>query len=209
MIIHRDIEQGSEQWHQLRLGIPTASCFDKIITAGGQPSKQAEAYANTLLAEMLVGKPVETFKKTAWMERGNELEGEAAAYYELTNEIETERVAFVTDDERTMGCSPDRLVGEDGLLELKCPAPNTQVDYILSGKLDRDYWPQIQGQLLITKRKWVDIVSYYPGMKKPVVINVLRDEAYITTMCGLLARFSAALQVKKQRLIELGHLELV
>jgi hypothetical protein len=207
MIIHRDIEQGSDEWHQLKLGIPSASCFDKIITAGGQPSKQAEAYANTLLAELLVGKPVETFKKTGWMERGNELEAEAAAYYELTNDIETEKVAFITDDERTMGCSPDRLVGEDGLLELKCPAPNTQIDYILNGKLDRDYWPQVQGQLLVTKRKWVDLVSYYPGMKKPVVINVLRDEAYITTMWGLLAKFTAGLQAKKQRLIELGHME--
>lgn len=207
MIIHRDIAQGSEEWHALRLGIPTASCFDKIITAGAQPSKQVDAYANTLLAELLVGKPVETFKKTVWMERGNELEAEAAFYYELTNDIETEKVAFITDDDRTMGCSPDRLVGEDGLLELKCPAPNTQVDYILNGKLDRDYWPQVQGQLLVTKRKWVDLVSYYPGMKKPVVIHVLRDEAYITTMWGLLAKFIAVLQTKKQRLIELGHME--
>ena len=167
MIIHRDIEQGSEQWHQLRLGIPTASEFDKIITATGAPSKQSEAYANRLLAELIVGHQVETFKKTAWMERGNELEAEAAAYYDLTNDVETEKVSFITDDERTMGCSPDRLIGEEGLLELKCPAPNTQIDYILNGKLDRDYWPQVQGQLLITKRKWVDLVSYYPGIKNP------------------------------------------
>lgn len=207
MIIHRDIEQGTPEWHQLRLGIPTASEFDKIITSGGKPSTQADAYANRLLAEIIVGQPVETFKKSAWMERGNELEPEAAAYYEMTNGIDTEKVTFVTDDERTMGASPDRLVGDDGLLELKCPAPHTQIDYILNGKLDRDYWPQVQGQLYVTKRKWVDLVSYYPGMRKPVVIRVARDEAYITTMSGLLVKFTATVAAKKARLIELGHLE--
>jgi putative phage-type endonuclease len=207
MIIHRDIEQGTEAWHQLRLGIPTASEFDKIITAGGKPSTQAEAYANRLLAEIIVGHPVETFKKTPWMDRGNALEGEAAAYYEMITEIETEKVTFVTDDERTIGASPDRLVGDDGLVEFKCPAPHTQIEYILGGRLDKEYWPQIQGQLYTTNREWVDLVSYYPEMRKPVVIRVERDEPYITTMSGLLVKFTANLAAKKQRLIELGHLE--
>ena len=209
MIIHRDVEQGTEQWHKLRIGIPTASEFDKILTAGGKQSTQAEAYANRILAELVVGKPVETFKKTQWMEHGNKYEAEAAAYYELQNDIEAEKVTFVTDDDRTMGCSPDRLIGEDGLLELKCPAPHTQIDYMLNGKLDREYWPQVQGQLLVTGRKWVDLVSYYPDMRKPVAIRVTRDETYLTTLSGALARFNDMLAAKKKRLIELGYLEAV
>src|SRR5579871_3733967 len=98
-----DCEQGSDEWHKARLGLPTASEFDKIITPTGKPSTQYDAYANRLLAEIMVGHSVETFEKTPWMERGNALEADAASFYELQREVTLTPVGFVTDDARTMG----------------------------------------------------------------------------------------------------------
>lgn len=201
-----DCQQGTPEWFSARLGLPTASEFDKILTPTGKPSTQWEAYANRLLAEMLVGKPVDSFEGNGWTERGNELEPEAAKFYEFTNEIETLTVGFVTNDEGTYGCSPDRLVGNDGLLELKCPAPHTHIQYLLDKKIDQKYYPQVQGQLLVTGRAWVDLVSYHPEMP-PVVIRVPRDETFIMALDDALKDFTHKLQAKRKRMVELGYLK--
>lgn len=206
MIVH-DVEQGSPEWLSCRLGIPTASEFDKIITAGGQPSKQAGAYADRLLAEIMVGKPVDPFKGNSWTERGNELEPDAAAFYELQRDVETVRVGFCTDDSRTMGASPDRFVGEDGLLEIKCPATHTHIKTLLDQNLDRDHYPQVQGQLLVTGRKWADIISYHPEMP-PLIVRVGRDEAYLSAMRKLLGEFHRDLQTKRGKMVVMGYMKL-
>ncbi len=200
-----DVEQGSEEWFAARVGIPTASKFDKILTPTGKASTQADGYAAELLAEIITGKPVQTFEKTPWMERGNELEAEAALYYELQNDIEVKAVGFCTDDLGLYGCSPDRLVGEDGLLEIKCPAPHTHVQYLLSGKVDNGYMPQIQGQLLVTGRKWCDWMSYNPEMPA-LVIRVERNEEYIANLKKELEGFAAKLAANKQALKDKGYL---
>src|SRR5262245_45091449 len=119
MIIH-DVVQGSTSWLQLRAGIPTASQFDQIITPSGKPSKSAERYMLTLLAERLMGHPI-TENVSMWMKRGSEMEADAVAFYQLQTDSDTVPVGFITNDEGTIGASPDRLVGEEGLLEIKCP----------------------------------------------------------------------------------------
>jgi hypothetical protein len=201
MIIHT-VPQGSTTWIQLRSGIPTASQFDRILTPKGKPSTQADKYLKQLLAERMMGRPV-TQIKTAWMHRGNELEGEAVLYYEGVRELDTALVGFVTNDARTIGASPDRLVGEDGLLELKVPAEHTHVDYLLSRGVDAEYWPQVQGQLWITERKWLDIMSYHPELP-PAIVRVERDEVYIRTLAGAVEEFSAALERQTAELRERG-----
>lgn len=205
-MIQHDVEQGSEEWLQLRLAKPTASEFDKILSPGGKVSTQTQAYCNRLLAEMIIGKPVQTFEKTPWMERGNELEAEAVMFYEQLNDVETVKIGFCTDDENKYGASPDRLIGEDGLLEIKVPAPHTHVAYLLSGQIDKGYWPQIQGQLLVTGRKWCDWLSYHPEMTS-IVIRVPRDETFIGTLRSELAKFDQMLSEGKQRLIDKGYLD--
>jgi putative phage-type endonuclease len=200
MAITHNVEQGTFEWLAVRLGIPTASDFDKIITSTGKASTQTTAYAHKLLAEILTGKPVETFEKTEWMERGVLLESSAVQFYEVKNDVETVKVGFVTDDKRTMGCSPDRLVGDDGLLEIKCPAPHTHVGYMLAGKVDRKYWPQLQGQLLVSGRKWVDWMSYHPEMQ-PVIVRVERDEEFIKAMHASIQQFNAELAVELGKLM--------
>src|SRR5580704_12428367 len=111
MITH-DCAQGTSAWLALRSGIPTASCFDRILTPKGKVSAQAEKYMHALLAERMMGRPV-TQHMTMWMARGNEKEAEAVAFYEAQRELDTQRVGFVTNDDRTIGASPDRFVGTD------------------------------------------------------------------------------------------------
>ena len=160
MPIYHDVAQYSEAYDRLKLGIPTSSNFHKIITPQGKPSKQWREYACVLIAERLLQQRIEFYNSPA-MERGLIVEAEAADWYEFDQEVITQRVGFITDDDHTMGCSPDRLVGEDGLLEIKAPLPHTQVEYWISGKLNERFWPQLQGQLYITQRSWVDILCWH------------------------------------------------
>src|SRR5439155_25787170 len=122
--------QGTSEWLRLRAGIPTASAFDKIMTPGGKPSKQAEKYLWTLLAERLMGHPVTEFV-SMWMQRGSQLEVDAVRFYELQREIETLPVGFITNNAATIGASPDRLVGGDGLLEIKASSEAVHMGYLL------------------------------------------------------------------------------
>lgn len=188
------VPQYSEAWDRLRIGIPTSSGFEKIITPTGLESKQWKKYAHALIAERCLGRRLESFM-SPWMERGHELEADAMAQYELMRDLETVEVGFVTTDDGKIGCSPDRLVGEDGLLELKVPAPNTQIDYILGDDLAKDYYPQLQGQLFVTGRQWVDIMAYHPEIP-PVIVRMQRDEGYIDCMQVHLAKVTKYIDEK-------------
>jgi hypothetical protein len=192
MIVHDEIIQGTTAWLKLRAGIPTASCFDMILTPKGKPSTSAERYLYELLAERILGRPI-VKAVTTWMDRGSQTEAEAVAYYESLRDLDTVKVGFVTNDAGSIGASPDRLVGDDGLLEIKVPKESTHVGYLLNGTVGDTYWPQLQGQLWITERKWVDIMSYSPGMPE-AVIRVQRDEAYIEKLAATVTAFSFELE---------------
>lgn len=198
-MIPHDVEQGSDAWKLLRAGIPTASCFDKILTAGGKESAQVEAYENQLVAERLIGKPVEVFEGNAHTERGNELEPDAANFYAMTTGRELQKVGFITTDDKLAGASLDRLIGTDGALEIKCPAPHTHVAYMIGKRIDDKYKPQLQGQLWVSERQWVDIISYHPEMK-PVIIRVERHEAYIAMLSRLVERTAYSVLNKYEQL---------
>ena len=190
MTVH-DVKQGGSDWLRLRAGIPTASEFLKIITPTGKASSQANRYCCDLIAERILGRPLESYVSLA-MERGSELESEAIAAYEFERSLDTYVVGFVTDDEQRWGASPDRLVGDDGLLEVKCPDAGVHVGYLLMRPADRKYYPQIQGQLWITGRKWVDIMSYHPEMPRAIV-RVERDEEYLQLLSQAVTCFSRSL----------------
>lgn len=175
-IIH-DCDQYDAKYDELRSGIPTSSCFDKIVTPTGKSSTQWKGYAHHLIAERLLRRQVNTFT-SEWMERGLELEADAVSMYEMLNDCEATKVGFVTTDDGLIGCSPDRLIGDKGLLEIKVPKPATQIGYLLTGEVSKDYYPQLQGQLFVTGREWVDIFSYHPELP-PSCIRVGRDESFI------------------------------
>lgn len=190
------VEQRSKEWFELRRGIPTASQFCKIITSRGSESRQAEAYLAALLAELADEEYTGSFTGSYWTERGTNLEEEAVRRYEQVADTNTVKVGFITDRSRTMGCSPDRLVDSDGLLEVKCPAPHTHGHYLRRQRIDMRYYPQVQGQLLITGRSWVDFFSYDPDQPH-FRVRVFRDEPYIATLRLLLHKFVRELQRRR------------
>jgi len=191
MIVYR-CQQGTAEWSALRSGIPTASAFDNILTPKGSRSTSATKYLHTLLAERMMGKPIVQFQ-SMWMERGQTLESEAVAHYESLHEVDTEKVGFVTNDARTIGASPDRFVGERGLLELKCPSEHVHVGYMLTKSVAAAYYPQAQGQIWVTERDWSDVVSYHPDLPH-AIIHVERDEKFIALLAEAVGEFSEKLE---------------
>jgi len=186
MQIIKDIEQGSDEWLQLRLGVATASNFDKIITTTGKQSATLEKYALKLATDLMLSSPEPSYKNDI-MERGNELEPLARqAYQEETFSI-VEEIAMFKSDCGNFGYSPDGLVGEDGLIEIKCPLATTHFQYIIDNKAPIDYWQQLQGGLWVSGRKYIDFVSYHPNFKTKqlFVKRVERDEDYIAKLAEL------------------------
>lgn len=188
-IIH-DVVQGTAAWQAVRLGIPTASEFHKIITAAkGDLSKQARKYAHQLVAETLLGEPLDTgIGNLEWIARGKLLEPHAVQQYEFTTDTETRAVGFITTNDGRLGCSPDRLiVGQRGGLEIKCTAPATHMGFLIDGPGD-DYKQQVQGQLAIAELEYVDLYAFHPSLP-PAQIRTHRDESYIAKMRAALTEF--------------------
>lgn len=183
MKVINNIQQGSDEWHKSRLGRATASNFSKIVTSTGAISKQLEKYALELATEMLLIEPEEGFKSDA-MQRGNDLEPEAReAYQEHTFNIVDEVAFFDCGD---WGYSPDGLIGNDGLIEIKCPTATTHMRYLIDNKLPTTYIQQVQGGLFVSKRKWCDFVSFNLDFKdernKLFIVRVYRDEEFIKSL---------------------------
>lgn len=198
-----DCVQGTTEWLTLRSGIPTSSDFDKIITPKtGRPSGQAETYMFRLIAERLMGHPCIEFM-SQWMARGSEMEAEAVNFYEFQRDAETARIGFITNDAGTIGASPDRFVDDDGLLEIKVPKESTHVGYLLKHHVDAEYFPQVQGQLWVSGRRYVDILSYHPELP-PALIRVERDEAFIRMLEAAVTTFSQVLEAQYHLLLERG-----
>ena len=188
MIVHV-VEQGSEAWLALRIGIPTASEFDRIITPKtGKLSAQARPYAIKLVAEAILGESLSEIGDLKWVQRGKELEPEASQLYEFELGVTTSPVGFITSDDGRIGASPDRLVdGIPAAVELKCPAPHTQLAYVLDG-FGTDYKTQVQGQMLVGDFEWVDRYAYHPALP-PMRVRTYRDEAYIKLLRDALDGF--------------------
>jgi hypothetical protein len=197
MILHY-CEQRSIEWYKLRAGIPTASAFNKIVTANGAPSKQADEYMLHLLAEKQLG-PLD-MDLGGFAGRGSALEEEALDWYEFNTDYDTEAIGFVTLDDGTAGCSPDRLVNEKGGAEFKCLMPKHHLAATLSSDSDRKYMVQIQGNLWITEREWWDLVYYHPKLA-PVTRRIVRDEAFIELLAAAISCFTDAMASKNEALI--------
>lgn len=197
------VEQRSEAWYKIRCGMPTASEFSKLITSTGEPSKSASGYALTLAGEMFAGKPLETWEGNAWTERGKELEAAALELYAFTHDRKLTPVGFVTDDAGTTGCSPDSLVDDDGLIEIKALKPERHIQAILyfqkNGRCPTDYVQQTQGQLLITGRKWCDLLFYSPDLP----LLTIRQEPDLTLQMALLKGISAVCKERDEVLAAL------
>lgn len=201
MKIHR-VEQGTTAWAALRLGLPTASQFDRIVTPKtGKPSSQIAGYACELLAEQALGVPLDN-ATSGFMERGTILEKKAIAFYEMQNDCTVDRVGFITNDAGTVGCSPDGLVGDRGGAEIKVPAAHTHLSYLL-GEAGEKYKCQVQGCMWIAERDWWDFVSYNPDLPSTIV-RFDRDEAFIKLLAAGVTQLQDYMADAKEKLQPLG-----
>ena len=186
MKIIETCEQGSDEWLQMRLGKVTASRVADVIKKGrgSSVSQTAKSYMAELIAEVLTGESKPFFENDA-MRWGTETEPQARSMYEIKNDfVDVKEVAFVEHND-FIGISPDGLIGEDGLLEIKCPSTTTQIKRALSSDYSSDYKAQIQMQLWVTERQWCDFVSFDPRLDCEASYlqqRVERDEEYIEEM---------------------------
>lgn len=193
------IEQGSDEWLQARLGKPTASRFGDIITPDkGDKSKTYTTYLYELLGELLAGDRDEVYR-SQWMDRGSELEVQAREKYEFLKDTTVETVGIVFNDDFTIGASPDGLIGNNAGLEIKCPKSSTIVKYMLEDRLPLIYKPQVQGNLWICEREYWDFIAYHPNTNM-FINRVYRDEEYIKKMATFLNEFVDELKTKHDKL---------
>ena len=203
MPVYVDCEQGSNEWVSARLGIPTATGFKRIVTPKGALSASREKYMAELVAEWCRKEPFHDFQSEE-MQRGKDLEPEAFKVYGMMRDVDPETVGFIYKDEsKLVGCSPDGLVGDDGLLELKCPMLSTHLLYLAQGELPKEYFAQCQGQIWITGRAWVDMMSYFPGYPH-FMIRTLPDPDFQRALDKNIHIFCSELVALRQRLVDMG-----
>lgn len=182
-----NIEQGSDEWKQARLGHVTASNIAEVMSKGKGTAEAVGRYKYKvrLVAERLTMTPGESYTNAA-MQWGIEQEQFACIEYEAaTNQFVDKTGFWLHPDIQWLGVSPDRLVGQEGLIEVKCPNTTTHLDYLFEGKVPSEYYKQIQCQLWVTGRQWCDFVSYDPRLPKRnqlLIVRTERDEKLIAEM---------------------------
>ena len=195
----RLLEQGSDEWKQARLGHVSASNVAAVMskTKEGKESATRKAYKIRLVAERMTGLAQETYKNAA-MEWGNECEPFARMAYEAHQRLFVEKTGFWKHPTKEwIGVSPDGLIGDDGLIEIKCPNTTTHLEYLWDEVVPTEYRKQIQMQLWVTGRQWCDFVSYDPRLphKNQLFIKRCeRDEDLIFAMAVEVEKFLDEIQ---------------
>lgn len=185
-----ECEQGSPEWFEARRGIPTASEFAAILSKGRgkEPSKTRMTYMRKLAGEIVTGElqdKVTTFD----MERGKNLEVEARTRYAFVKDVEPRQVGFVRNG--NTGCSPDSLINDDGMLEIKTKNPHLMIEALLTEEFPEEFFAQCMGSLWVAEREWIDLNVYPSNPRLPVLEKrLVRDEAYIKTLADEVDRFN-------------------
>jgi len=195
--VHCDYDQGSELWLRARCGLLTASEFDRIITPATlkiADNPKSRTHLWELAAQRITGYVEPCYISDAML-RGQEYEIYARETY-AKHFAPVQVCGFVTNDKFgfTLGCSPDGLVGDDGLIECKSRGQKFQVqtlcEFFEDGTIPDDFVLQVQGQLLVTERKWCDVLSYCGGLPM-VTMRVLPDERIQSAIVDAAAKFEA------------------
>jgi len=195
------MDQGTEEWFKARIGKITSSRLSDVLTGGTKGEefgKTAWSYAYDIVTEELAGHQED--KGNEAMNWGSDNEAAARERYEVETLNKVKLVGFELWKESyqslpsgVLGGSPDGLVGEDGIIEIKCPFnPRIHLHNFLSKEVPKEYVPQIQGNLLVTNRKFCDFVSYCPRFsesKQISIVRVFRDDLFIGQMLSRVERF--------------------
>jgi hypothetical protein len=208
-MITYDVSQGSEAWSRLHIGRPSASQFDRIVTAdGGMKLNRAKTdwsdatytYMRELLVGYFLGVPAESFS-SGFMQRGLDLEAQARAWYEFDRNVDVDQIGFITTDDGRIGCSPDGLIGSAGMLQVKCLSAKEHLDVFLNGCTEYDI--QVQGELLVAEREWSDLLFWHPTFPKLVVQHRM-DKTIAENMFKTIGEFVGCMDAVKDRLIAQG-----
>lgn len=192
MNVHMFPQRGDE-WRSYRCGRVTASRIaDLMATTRSGPAASRKNYLAELVAERLTGFAVEGYSNAA-MQWGTDQEPTARAAYEFVSDVDVTEVGFIDHPHIKMaGCSPDGLVGEDGMVEIKCPNTATHIDTLLRGEVEGKYLKQVQFQLACTGRAWCDFVSFDPRLPAEMqlwVRRIPRDDSAIDEIEDAVAAF--------------------
>lgn len=195
--IYDSFEQRSDDWYSVRMGVATASQFKRICGGrGGDITYMAE-----LIAQRLTKKAKHMYMGES-MEHGMQTEDQAVSTYEFMNNVEVKSVGFIKIDE-FIGCSPDGLVGDDGIIEIKCPDSHTHVKWRITGGIPKEHFHQLIGSLWVTGRDWADFISFDPRIESPHDIFIQR--VYAENMKKDIEEISS--KVMRFRNDMIGHLK--
>ena len=194
------IAQGSPEWFQMRLGKVTASRVADILakTKTG-PSASRQNYLIELAIQRTTGIIQESYSNSA-MEWGTQTEPQARVAYEVNTNNFVDQVAFIDHPSIAwFGCSPDGLVSDRGLVEIKCPNSATHWEYFKAKEPPKKYFIQMQAQIAVTGRDWCDFVSFDPRMpdrSQLLIVRIDRDEAFIAEMETEIKKFLSEVEVE-------------
>ncbi|MCV4287917.1 YqaJ viral recombinase family protein [Pseudomonas capsici] len=200
-----DAEQGTPEWLALRLGFVTCSELDCLLVNGkGEAGFGVAAftYMDQLIGERITGEAAELPFQTKATIRGHEQEGVALWLYEAREDVQTSSVGIILN--HGIGYSPDALVGDKGLTEVKTKLPKFQVSVILAGEVPKEHVAQCQGGLWVSEREWIDFISYWPGM--PLFVKrMYRDEALIRKISERVKTFYEILDERMNRVLGIAE----
>lgn len=199
--IFKNVEQGSDEWKAARLGHVSASTVADVMSKGktaGSESETRKNYRLKIAAQRLTGDSGDGYTNAA-MEWGTEQEPFARMAYEAARNVMVDKTGFwLHPTIPWVGVSPDGLVNDDGLVEIKCPNTTTHLDWVFAGKVPAKHVKQIQCQLWVTGRAWCDFVSYDPRLpqrNRLFIVRVPRDEQLIADMEAEVVKFLAEVDV--------------
>lgn len=201
------VEQGTPEWKAARMGHVTASGIANVMAKGKDKSEAITRfkYKVQIVAERMTGVSAESYSNAA-MEWGVEQEGFAVIAYESQRNVLVDKTGFWLHPEiKWLGVSPDRLVDEDGIIEVKCPNTTTHLGYLFENRIPPDYYKQIQCQLWVTGRDWCDFVSFDPRLPKRnqlLIVRTVRDEKMIEEMQAETEKFLGEVESLINKLAE-------
>lgn len=197
-----DVEQGTDEWFEARCGVVTASEFSSVMATGrgSSPSKTRKTYMLKKIGEQLTERPADSWGGNGHTERGHEDEPIARGLYEAITGNSVATTGLITTDCSRIGYSPDGLVGEEGLIEIKSKAPHRHIECILNNAIPPEHMDQLWGGLLVSERKWIDFVSYCEGL--PLFIKrVNRDEKVIGELRIGIDNFLIEMEALKEKVM--------
>ncbi len=197
-------EQRTDDWYRARMGIPTASMFGTVMAQGksGGESIGRASYMRKLAGEVITETPMESYTNDD-MDRGNAIEPELRARYAFEADVEVEQVGFIKNGNK--GCSPDGLIGKDGMVQIKSAAPHVMIEILMSGEVPKKHLPQCHGELWVAERAWTDLVIGSVSNKLPLFCQRLhRDETYIRRIAGAVADFNIELREMVEKIRRLS-----